>query len=472
MEPRERLKIQRQKMPAQDSGVRITNFQEVNYGYTPKMAMLESQRCLLCKKPLCVAGCPVNIDIPSFISLIAEGKFTEAAKKIKESNSLPAICGRVCPQEEQCEGVCVVGNKGVSVAIGHLERFAADWERTNGEISTPEKHTPIGKKIAIVGSGPSGLTVASELVKMGYAVTIFEALHTPGGVLVYGIPEFRLPKDIVNSEIDYLRKLGVEIVTNFVVGKTMTIDDLIKSGYDAVFVGSGAGLPVFMNVSGENLNGVYSANEYLTRTNLMKAYVFPEYDTPIAKAKNVAVIGGGNTAMDAVRTAKRFGAEHAYLIYRRSWEEMPARLEERHHAREEGIEFTFLTAPVRIIGDENGWVQGIECIKMELGDPDASGRRKPVPIKGSEFVIDVELVVVAVGNGANPLIPISTPDIQTNKWGNIIVKEGETVTTKNGVFAGGDIVRGGATVILAMGDGKKAAQEINTYLMEKIDNKQ
>lgn len=468
LDRKERLKLPRQQMPAQDPLARITNFEEVNFGFTPNMAMLEAQRCLFCPKPPCVAGCPVNINIPSFISLIAEGKFTEAAKKIKETNSLPAICGRVCPQEEQCEGVCVIGKKGTPVAIGHLERFAADWERTHGEVTLPEKKPSTGKKVAVVGSGPSGLTVASELVQMGHSVTVFEALHVAGGVLAYGIPEFRLPKGILGSEVDYLKSLGVEVVTDFVVGKTSTLDELLsEGGYDAAFVGSGAGLPVFTNIPGENLNGVYSANEYLTRTNLMKSYLFPEYDTPIAKAKNVAVFGGGNTAMDAVRTAKRFGTEHAYLIYRRSWDEMPARLEERHHAKEEGIEFMFLTAPTKFIGDENGWVKGVECIKMELGEPDASGRRRPVPVKGSEFVVDIELAVIAVGNGSNPLIPLTTPDIQTNKWGNIIVKEKTTTTTKTGVFAGGDIVRGGATVILAMGDGKQAAQEIDAYLKSK-----
>ncbi len=454
-------------MPEQDPMVRIANFEEVNFGFTPNLAIEEAQRCLLCPKPLCVAGCPVNIDIPSFINLIAEGKFTEAAKKIKETNSLPAICGRVCPQEEQCEGVCVIGKKGTPVAIGHLERFVADWERTHGEISVPGKRPATGKKVAVVGSGPAGLTVASELVQMGHAVTVFEALHVPGGVLAYGIPEFRLPKDILGSEVDYLKRLGVDIVTDFVVGKTSTLDELLESGYDAAFVGSGAGLPVFLNIPGENLNGVYSANEYLTRTNLMKSYLFPEYDTPIAKARGVVVFGGGNTAMDAVRTAKRFGTEHAYLIYRRSWEEMPARLEERHHAKAEGIEFVFLTAPTRFIGDESGWVKAVECIKMELGDPDASGRRRPVPIKGSEYMIDAELAVIAVGNGSNPLIPLTTPAIQTNKWGNIIVKDKSTSTTKSGVFAGGDIVRGGATVILAMGDGKRAAREIDVYLKSK-----
>jgi len=467
MNIKERLKIPRQKMLEQDSTIRITNFEEVNFGYTPKLAILEAQRCLLCPKPPCVAGCPVNIDIPSFISLIADGKFTEAAKKIKETNSLPAICGRVCPQEEQCEGVCVISKKGQSVAIGHLERFAADWERTHGEITIPDKKVSTGKKIAVIGSGPAGLTAASELVQMGHDATVFEALHVPGGVLAYGIPEFRLSKDILASEVNYIKSLGVEIVTNFVVGKTSTVDELLNSGYCAVFIGTGAGLPIFLNLHGENLNGVYSANEYLTRTNLMKSYLFPEYDTPIAKAANVAVFGGGNTAMDSVRTAKRFGSKNAYLIYRRSWDEMPARLEERHHAKEEGIEFIFLTAPIGFIGDENGWLKGVECIKMELGEPDASGRRRPVPIKGSEFVIDAELAVIAVGNGSNPLIPLTTPDLQTNKWNNILVKEETAATTKKGVWAGGDIVRGGATVILAMGDGKKAAKAIDTYLNKK-----
>lgn len=464
LDPKERMKIPRQKMPEQNPEQRKKNFEQVNVGLPSEIALIEAQRCIQCKKPFCVSGCPVGIDIPGFIRLIAEGDFIGAARKLKETNSLPAVCGRVCPQEEQCEAPCVLGKKGSPVAIGNLERFAADFELEHGDIKIPDLPRSTGKRVAIVGSGPAGLTAAGELAKCGHKVTIFEALHKPGGVLIYGIPEFRLPKKTLEKEVNYVRNLGVEIVTNYVVGKTETIDELLSNGFHAAFLGTGAGLPYFMNIPGENLNGVYSANEYLTRVNLMKAYLFPEYDTPIFSGKRVAVIGGGNTAMDAVRTSKRLGADHSYIIYRRSRNEMPARIEEIKHAEEEGIEFRLLTNPTRVLGDEKGWVNGIECLKMELGEPDASGRRKPIPIKGSEYVIDVDTVVIAIGNGANPLIPMTTDGLDTNKYGYIVADLKDCATSKKGVFAGGDIVRGGATVILAMGDGKTAAIAINEYL--------
>jgi len=467
MNAKERMKIQRQPMPEQDPRVRARNFDEVPYGYTAELAKKEALRCLNCPKPFCVEGCPVEIDIPAFINLIAGGDFVGAAKKIKEKNALPAICGRVCPQEIQCEQRCVRGKKGEPVAIGRLERFAADYERSQGEVEIPETAKPTGKKVAIVGSGPAGLTVAGDLVKLGHDVTIFEALHKPGGVLVYGIPEFRLPKDIVASEIDYLKRMGVKIETSFVIGKTSTIDELFEEGFDAVFLGVGAGLPVFMGIPGENLNGVYSANEYLTRANLMKAYLFPEYDTPIVKGKNVAVIGGGNVAMDSARTALRLGADNVYLVYRRSEKEMPARLEEIHHAKEEGINFQLLTNPKRYIGDDKGWVVGMECLRMELGEPDDSGRRRPVPIEGSEFVLDVDTVVVAIGTRANPLVQSTTPGLELDKRGYIVADEETGKTSREGIFAGGDIVTGSATVILAMGAGRKAARAIHEYLMDK-----
>ncbi len=458
--------IPRQKMPLQDSKVRIKNFSEVPFGYAPELAQKEASRCLQCKKPLCVAGCPVGIDIPAFIKLISAGDFAGSARKIKESNSLPAVCGRVCPQEDQCEKVCIVAKKFQSVAIGNLERFAADWEREHGEIATPDIPPPTGYKIAIVGSGPAGLAAAGELAKKGHDVTIFEALHKAGGVLVYGIPEFRLPKAIVESEVNYLRKLGVRIELNSVIGKLETVDELLESGFDAVFIGTGAGLPIFMGIPGENLNGVYSANEYLTRTNLMKAYD-PKYATPIAMKKKVAVIGGGNVAMDAARTALRLGATDVYIVYRRSRAEMPARIDEIHHGEEEGLQFKLLMNPVRIIGDENGWVKGLECIKMELGEPDESGRRRPIPIKGSETILDVETVVVAIGNGPHPLVPVTTPGLEVNKRGNIVADEATGKTSREGVFAGGDIVTGAATVILAMGAGKKAAAAIDQYVRSR-----
>ncbi len=462
-----KINAKRQPMPRQDPEVRRRNFNEVALGYSEEQAIAEAQRCLSCKKPPCVGGCPVEIDIPGFISLIAQRRFEQAIAKIREKNSLPAICGRVCPQEDQCEKVCVLGKKYEPVAIGRLERFAADYEMGRGEIQIPEIPKRTGKKVAVVGSGPAGLTLAGDLAKMGHEVVIFEALHAPGGVLVYGIPEFRLPKEIVRREVEYIEKLGVKVVTNFVVGKTRTIKELMEDGFDAVFIGTGAGLPYFMNIPGENCNGVYSANEFLTRSNLMKAYLFPEYDTPIKIGRRVAVVGGGNVAMDSVRTAIRLGAEEVYCVYRRSRAEMPARAEEIENALEEGMILKELTNPTKIIGDEKGWVKAIECIKMELGEPDASGRRRPVPVPGSEFEIPVETVVMAIGQGPNPLVPSTTPGLKTNKWGNIIADEETGATSIEGVFAGGDIVTGAATVILAMGAGRKAARAIDEYLSKK-----
>lgn len=454
----------RTPMREQDPSARVGNFYEVPYGYTPEEAVEEAKRCIQCKKPLCVGGCPVNIDIPWFIRLIAEGKFIEAARKIKETNGLPAVCGRVCPQEDQCEKVCVIVKKGESVSIGRLERFAADFEREHGEVQIPVIPKWTGKNVAVVGAGPAGLTVAGDLIKKGHKVTVFEALHTAGGVLVYGIPEFRLPKKIVESEVDYLKRMGVEIRLNAVVGKLETVDELLSNGFDAVFIGTGAGLPNFMNIPGENLVGVYSANEYLTRINLMKAYQFPEYDTPVLRGSRLVVIGAGNTAMDAARTALRLCPEEVTIVYRRSREEMPARVEEIHHGEEEGLKFQLLTNPVRFIGDKDGRLKSVECVRMELGEPDESGRRRPVAVKGSEFTIDAEVAIIAVGNGANPLIPQTTPDIKLNKWGNIVINQDTGRTNKKGVFSGGDIVRGGATVILAMGDGRRAADSIHEYI--------
>jgi glutamate synthase (NADPH/NADH) small chain len=460
-------KVPRHAMPEQDPKERIRNFNEVPYGYTKELAMAEAGRCIQCKKPACVGGCPVDVKIPEFIKLIADGDFIGAARKLKETNGLPAVCGRVCPQEDQCEKVCILGKKDEPVAVGRLERFAADFERDSGNILIPEKAPSTGKRIAVVGAGPAGLTIAGDLVKMGHDVTIFEALHKAGGVLIYGIPEFRLPKAIVDAEVDYLQKLGVKIITNAAIGRLKTVDELFAEGFHAVFLGVGAGAPVFMNIPGENLSGIYSANEYLTRSNLMKAYLFPEYDTPIARGKNVAVIGGGNVAMDSVRTALRLGADNAYIIYRRSEVELPARKEEVHHAHEEGVQFKILHNPVEYIGDENGWVKQIKCIRMELGEPDASGRRRPIPIKGSEFTIDVDTVVVAIGTEANPVIPKTTPGLEINKWGYIVTKGEAGETSRKGVYAGGDIVTGSATVILAMGAGRQAANAINDYVMSK-----
>ena len=465
-EGKEKKKVnpKRVHMAEQPAEERVKNFREVPLGYTEDEAAEEARRCLQCKKPACSTGCPVEIDIPAFVSLAAEKKFAEAAKKIKETNSLPAVCGRVCPQEIQCESRCVVGKKGEPVAIGRLERFVADWEREKGKVEPPPRPRPKNKKVAVVGSGPAGLTVASDLAKLGYAVTLFEALHKTGGVLVYGIPEFRLPKAIVQAEVDFVESLGVEIKTNALIGTLYTVPELMQKGYEAVFIGIGAGGPMFMNIPGEALNGVYSANEFLTRSNLMKAYLFPAYDTPIKKSKKVAVVGAGNVAMDSVRTAIRLGAEEVYLVYRRSEQEMPARIEEIERAKEEGALFKLLTNPVRILGDDKGWVTSMECIRMELGEPDDSGRRRPVPVKGSEFIIEVDSIIMALGTNANPLLPRSTPGLKLNKWGYIMIDEETCGTSIRGVYAGGDIVTGSATVILAMGAGRKAARAIDKYL--------
>ena len=448
-------------MPEQDPKVRARNFEEVALGYTPQQAMEEAARCLGCKKPKCVEGCPVNIRIPEFIGKVAEGDFQAAYEIITSTNALPAISGRVCPQESQCECRCVRGVKGEPVAIGRLERFVADWYRENVN-AMPEKVPSNGIAVAVVGSGPAGLTCASDLAKKGYEVTMFEALHTAGGVLVYGIPEFRLPKAIVANEVKKLEAQDVKVMTNMVIGQVLSIDDLFSMGFKAVFVGSGAGLPMFMHIPGESLKGVYSANEYLTRTNLMKAYT-PEADTPIIQSKAVAVVGGGNVAMDGARCAMRLGADKVYIVYRRGEAEMPARQEERHHAKEEGIEFKTLCNPVEILGDEDGRVKGIKCIRMELGEPDASGRRRPMEIPGSEFTLDVDTVIMALGTSPNPLIRSTTPGLETNRKGCLIVDENE-MTTRDGVFAGGDAVTGAATVILAMGAGKKGAEAIDAYL--------
>lgn len=459
------MSLEKVKMPEQAPDIRNKNFKEVATGYTAEMAIEEAGRCLNCKHKPCVNGCPVNVRIPEFIAEVAKGDFLAAYKVITTTNALPAVCGRVCPQESQCESKCVRGLKGEPVAIGRLERFVADWYMENGkdEIVKPESN---GKKVAIVGSGPSGLACAGDLAKLGYDVSIFEAFHTAGGVLVYGIPEFRLPKTIVQKEIDKLSAMGVKVMTNMVIGKVLSVDELIDDmGFDAVFIGSGAGLPSFMGIEGEALVGVYSANEYLTRINLMKAYI-EKYDTPIKNSKAVAVVGGGNVAMDAARCAKRLGAE-VYIVYRRSEEEMPARLEEIHHAKEEGIQFKLLTNPVKIVNDGTGKVCGIECLEMELGEPDTSGRRRPVAKEGSNFVIDVDTVVMSIGTSPNPLIRSTTKGLETNKKGCLIVNEDTMQTTREGIYAGGDAVTGAATVILAMGAGKKAAESIHEYLKNK-----
>ena len=448
-------------MPEQDALVRARNFQEVTLGYTEEMAVEEANRCLGCKNPLCVQGCPVNVRIPEFIKKVQERDFQAAYEILTSTNALPALSGRVCPQETQCESKCVRGVKGEPVAIGRLERFVADWYRENVN-AMPAKVESNGTKVAVVGSGPAGLTAASDLAKLGYEVTVFEALHTAGGVLVYGIPEFRLPKAIVANEVEKLKAQGVEVMTNMVIGRVLTIDELFEMGYKAVFVGSGAGLPMFMNIPGEALVGVMSANEYLTRTNLMKAYN-EDSDTPIIKSKAVAVVGGGNVAMDAARCAMRLGAEHVYVVYRRGEAEMPARAEEKHHAKEEGIEFKTLCNPIEILADENGRVRAMKCIRMELGEPDASGRRRPVEVPNSEFELEVDTVIMSLGTSPNPLIRSTTPGLETNRKGCLIVNE-EEMTTREGVFAGGDAVTGAATVILAMGAGKKAAAAIHKYL--------
>ncbi len=451
-------------MPEQRPEVRVANFDEVPLGYTPEQARAEAARCLQCKRPLCLEGCPVNVDISGFIALIVEGKFAAAARKIKQDNCLPAICGRVCPQETQCEAACVLAKRGEPGAIGRLERFAADYEREQGLIELPEKAPPTGKKVAVVGSGPAGLTVAGELILRGHEVTVFEAFHKPGGVLMYGIPEFRLPKRIVEAEVDYLRRLGVKIELNQAIGTSLTVDELLdEEGFDAVFIGVGAGLPYFMGVPGENLGGVYSASEYLTRSNLMKAFDFPQYDTPIVRGRTVCVIGGGNVAMDSARTARRLGAEKVVIVYRRSRAELPARAEEVHHAEEEGIVFKLLCSPIEYLGDARGMVRQIRCQVMELGEPDASGRRRPLPKPGAEFTLDTDLVIVAIGSGANPLLTRQTKQLELNKRG-YIAADGSGRTSRRGVWAGGDIVTGSATVILAMGAGKAAAKDIHAYL--------
>ena len=458
-------KIPRQQMPEQKPEVRKRNFEEVPLGFTEEMAMNEAQRCLQCKKPACVEGCPVSVDIPGFIRLVKEGEFTQSIRHVWLKNSLPAVCGRVCPQEIQCEGNCILGKKDKPVAIGSLERFVADRERNQGTGDLPPRAESTGKRVAVVGCGPSGLTVAGDLILKGHDVTIYEAFHKPGGVLVYGIPEFRLPKEIVYSEVNFLERQGVKVECNTVVGRTVSVDELLEDeGFDAVYVGVGAGLPRFLNIPGENLIGVYSANEYLTRANLMKAYLFPEYDTPIVKGKDVTVFGAGNVAMDSARTAMRLGADRVRIVYRRSREEMPARNEEIHHAEEEGVESHLLTAPTRFLGDDRGWIRGIECLEMELGEPDDSGRRRPVPKEGSKFQIDCDLAVIAVGAGANPLLTQSTEGMEMTKWGYIIADPETGKTTKKGVWAGGDIVTGQATVILAMGAGRMASDSIHNYL--------
>jgi len=463
---KKKLDLTRRAMPKQNPWERIKNFDEVALGYPVQAAVEEASRCIKCKKPLCNQGCPVGIDIPGFIKCIVEGDFASGVRKIKETNALPAICGRVCPQEEQCEKTCLLSNKGAPVAIGRLERFLADWEAAEGKIEVPPMAGKTGKKVAIVGAGPAGITVANDLIILGHEVTIFEALHECGGVLIYGIPEFRLPKAIVNREVEYVKRLGVKIVTDFVVGKTRTVDRLLQE-FDALFVGSGAGLPWFMEIPGENLNGVYSANEYLTRVNLMKGFRFPEYDTPVKRPCRVAVVGGGNVAMDSARTAVRLGAEEVHLVYRRSKAELPARVEEVENAEEEGVIFDLLTLPVRLIGDRNGWIKEMECLRMELGEPDASGRRKPIPVEGSNFRVPFDAVVIAIGNSPNPLIPMTTPGLEISKKGGIVTNPETALTSRPNIWAGGDIVRGAATVISAMGDGRIAAACMHKYLVNK-----
>ncbi len=468
LSPKERLAIPPQPMPEQDPFARRANMEEVALGYTPEQARLEAERCLQCRNAPCIAGCPVAIDIPGFVGAIADGDNQRAIGIIKQSSLLPAVCGRVCPQETQCQAPCTVGkalkSTGKAVAIGRLERYVADWERENGLVDTPAVKPATGKRVGIVGTGPAGLTVAADVRREGHEVVLFEAFHKPGGVMVYGIPEFRLPKRIVQQEIDALLAMGCRLETNFVIGRTRKITDLLeKDGFHALFIGTGAGLPRFMNIEGENLVGVYSANEYLTRSNLMRAYDRDRAATPIFESEKVAVLGGGNVAMDAARTAVRLGAREVHLIYRRTEVEMPARVEEVHHAKEEGIAFHLLQNPKRILADERGWVCGIECLKYELGEPDASGRRRPVAIPGSEFEIEVDTVIVAIGNDSNPLIRQTTPGLETNRWGNIVVDEAGK-SSLDRIYAGGDIVLGAATVILAMGEGRRAARSINAML--------
>ena len=456
-------------MPRQEAAMRAKNFKEVALGYTPAMAAEEAGRCIQCPKRPCVAGCPVNIDIPEFIKAVREGKMAEAVTVLKSKNALPGICGRVCPQETQCEEQCTLLKQKAPVAIGRLERYVADWERENKAAMLPGAPLPppTGKKVAVIGSGPSGLTAAAELAKKGHAVSIFEALHVGGGVLMYGIPEFRLPKEIVQNEINFVKSLGVELVLDAVIGKCDTIDEILGEGYDAVFLGTGAGLPMFLNIPGENANGIYSANEWLTRTNLMKAYLFPNYDTPLKVGKKVAVIGGGNVAMDAARCALRLGAAEVYIVYRRSETELPARREEVENAMEEGIVFKFLTNPTKFMDDGKGWLTGMECIQMELGEPDASGRRRPIAKAGSEFVMNIDTAVVALGTTPNPLIAATTIGLKTTGHGTVVADETTGKTVKDKVWAGGDIVTGAATVISAMGAGKRAAADIDKYLMGK-----
>ncbi|MGQ9586491.1 MAG: NADPH-dependent glutamate synthase [Anaerolineae bacterium] len=462
--PEKRPKIPRQEMPTQDPAVRRRNFNEVALGLPLERAQLEAQRCLQCKKPLCMDGCPVEVRIPEFILALREGEMWKAVELLKDKNNLPAICGRVCPQETQCEAVCVLGRKGEPVAIGRLERFVADWELQQG-VRTPKPAPPTGKRVAVVGCGPAGLTCAADLARFGHQVTIFESLHAPGGVLTYGIPEFRLPKHIVQAEVNYVKSLGVEVELNVVVGKTLTLDEILgQEGYDAIFLGTGAGLPMFMGIPGENYNGVYSANEFLTRVNLMKAYLFPEYDTPIKVGQRVAVVGAGNVAMDSARSALRLGADQVFIVYRRSRAEAPARAEELHNAIEEGIVFHWLTNPVEILGDDKGWVRAMRCIRMELGEPDASGRRRPVPVPGTEFEIEVDIAIMALGTRPNPLVFSEARGLERTRWGTVLADEQTGRTTKPRVWAGGDIVTGAATVISAMGAGKRAAADMDRFL--------
>ncbi len=464
MPKHERMKLPRQEMPTQDAQVRAHNFDEVALGFSEELALLEAVRCLQCKRPKCVEGCPVEVNIPAFIERLKEGDMPGAARSLKGDNSLPAICGRVCPQETQCEALCVLGKKHEPVAIGRLERYVADWDIAHPS-PPPELPPSSGKKVAVIGCGPAGLTCAGDLARYGHQVTLLESLHAPGGVLIYGIPEFRLPKHVVHAEVDYVRSLGVDLRLNTVVGKTYTLDELLgEQNYDAIFLGTGAGLPMFLHIPGENYNGVYSANEFLTRVNLMKAYLFPEWDTPVKIGSKVAVVGAGNVAMDAARCALRLGAEAVHIVYRRSAEEVPARAEEVHHAKEEGIIFDFLTNPVEIYGDEKGWVCGMRCIRMKLGEPDASGRRRPLPIEGSEFDMGVDMVVMALGTRPNPLVFTDAGGLERTKWGTVVADEETGKTTKDRVWAGGDIVTGAATVISAMGAGKHAAADIDRFL--------